>query len=113
MKRKDAPYEPRRRSPFPWIIGLVVLGFLVPAVVLAMTTLNASSNVKSVLSTTPGAAAPGRGITAAPVTDTSTAPSGTTEVPQGGELKVSGNKQTQTIACNDGKLTLEIGRAHV
>jgi hypothetical protein len=98
---------PRRRSPFPWIIGLVVVGFLVPALVLLVTTVNAS-NTRSVLSNIPGTAAPGRGVTAAPVTDTSTAPSGAaTAVPQGGELKVGGNKQTQTIACNDGKLTLE------
>lgn len=97
---------PRRRSPFPWVIGLVVLGFLVPTVVLIVTTFSASSNVRSVLSSVPGTA-PGRGVTAVPV-DTSTAPSGAvTAVPQGGELKVGGNKQTQTIACNDGKLTLE------
>jgi hypothetical protein len=99
---------PRRRSPFPWIIGLVVVGFLVPTIVLLMTTFNAS-NTRSVLSTIPGTAAPGNvPFTAVPVTDTSTAPSGAaTGVPQGGELKVSGNSQTQTIACNDGKLTLD------
>ena len=97
---------PRRRSPFPWVVGLVVLGFLVPTIVLLMTKFNAS-NPRSVLSNIPGTAAPGGGVTAVPVTDTSTAPSGgTTAVPQGGELKVSGNSQTQTIACNDGKLTL-------
>src|ERR1700741_3903028 len=92
---------PRRRSPFPWVIGLVVLGFLVPTIVLLMTTFNAS-NPRSVLSNIPGMAAPGNvPFTAVPVTDTSTAPSGgTTAVPQGGELKVSGNSQTQTIACN-------------
>jgi hypothetical protein len=100
---------PTRRSPFPWIIGLVVLGFLVPTVVLAVTTLNASNTVRSVLSNIPGTtAAGGAPFSAVPVTDTSTAPGGaTTAVPQGGELKVSGNKQTQTIACNDGKLTLD------
>jgi Protein of unknown function (DUF3060) len=99
---------PRRRSPFPWIIGLVALGFLVPTMVLLVTTFNASNKVKSVLSNIPGTAAPGGGFTAVPITDTSTAPSGAaTAVPQGGELKVGGNSQTQTIACNDGKLTLE------
>ncbi len=75
---------PRRRSPFPWIIGLVVVGFLVPTLVLLVTTINASNKVRSVLSNIPGTAAPGGGVTAVPVTDTSTAPSGgTTAVPQG------------------------------
>jgi hypothetical protein len=31
--------------------------------------------------------------------------SGPTAVPQGGELRVTGNNETRTIACNDGKLT--------
>jgi hypothetical protein len=31
---------------------------------------------------------------------------GPTAVPQGGELRVGGNLETKTIACNDGNLTL-------
>jgi hypothetical protein len=35
-----------------------------------------------------------------------TASNGPTAVPQGGELRVGGNSEGRTIACNDGKLTL-------
>ncbi|WP_197283612.1 DUF3060 domain-containing protein [Mycobacterium sp. Marseille-P9652] len=41
-----------------------------------------------------------------PVRGSATAPSGPTEVPHGGELRLSDNNSTRTVACNDGKLTL-------
>ena len=87
-----APYgfgvpPPRRRKPYPWFLVLIVLGILVPTIV---------SLVGFFIRSTPGRSSGSR----------TTASSGPTAVPQGGELRVGGNMDTRTIACNDGKLTL-------
>jgi Protein of unknown function (DUF3060) len=78
---------PRRRSPYPWVIVFVVLGILVPTI-FSLVTHFATSKSRSNF---------GFG---------STASNGPTAVPQGGELRVGGNSEGRTVACNDGKLTL-------
>ncbi|MDT5256913.1 MAG: hypothetical protein QOD10_1993 [Mycobacterium sp.] len=79
---------PRRKSRLPWVVALVALGFLVPTIV-GFVAIFETSNA-------------GRSTVEAPVS--STDPSA---VPQGGELRVGGNSETKTVACNDGKLTLD------
>jgi len=76
---------PPRRRGINWSLVLV-LGFaiLVPVVILV------ASISPSALRSAPRMPAPSSGPTA---------------VPQGGELRVGGNSETKTIACNDGNLT--------
>jgi hypothetical protein len=86
-----APYgfglpQPRRRKPYPWFLGLIVLGILLPTIL---------SLAMHFVRSTPGRSSGSR-----------TTSSGPTAVPQGGELRVGGNMDARTIACNDGKLTL-------
>jgi hypothetical protein len=88
-----APYgfgvpSPRRRRPYPWFLVLIGLGILLPTVI---------SLVMHFARSTPGRTMRSNGTPAT---------SGPTAVPQGGDLRVGGNSDTRTIACNDGKLTL-------
>jgi hypothetical protein len=79
---------PRRRSPYPWVIVFVVLGILVPTIFSLVAHFATTSRSRSNF---------GFGATAS---------NGPTAVPQGGELRVGGNNEGRTVACNDGKLTL-------
>jgi hypothetical protein len=79
---------PRRKSRSSLVAAVVVLGFLAPTIGSLAVFVATSDEGRS----TPGA------------TDSSTDPSG---VPPGGELRVGGIAETKTIACNDGKLTLD------
>jgi hypothetical protein len=81
---------PRRRKPYPWFLVLIVLGILVPTII---------SLLMHFVRPTPMRSTFGNGArTTAPST-------GPTSMPQGGELRVGGNLETKTIACNDGNLT--------
>jgi hypothetical protein len=93
-----SPYEPgftlpRRKATFPGylvvmlLVMLVAIGTALAAILGALTRGNGPRTV------------PSNGRTAAPS-------NGPTAVPQGGELRVGGNLETKTIACNDGNLTL-------
>jgi hypothetical protein len=84
---------PRRSKPYPWFLVLVVLGILVPIIL---------SLVMHFIRSTPGRSSISR-INGPRTTVSSIGP---TAVPQGGELRVGGNAETKTIACNDGTLTL-------
>ncbi|HZC51947.1 MAG TPA: DUF3060 domain-containing protein [Mycobacterium sp.] len=83
--------QPRRSGSFSWLLILVVLGVLVPGVVALVVLFVRSNPSGSILGNIPKPVAPNNGPTA---------------VPQGGELRVGGNLETKTIACNDGHLTL-------
>lgn len=83
--------QPRRTGSFSWLLILVVLGILIPAVVALVALFVRSNPSGSILNNIPKPVAPSNGPTA---------------VPQGGELRVGGNMETKTIACNDGNLTL-------
>jgi DUF3060 family protein len=85
----QAPTPPRRNTSMMWLLVLVVLGILV-AVVVGLVVLFARSSPSGLISGSIG-----------PRTT-----NGPTAVPQGGELRVGGNQETKTIACNDGNLTL-------
>jgi hypothetical protein len=80
---------PRRRSGarFSWIIVVIALAIFAPAIMSLVSHFAASKSRSSF----------GSGATAS---------NGPTAVPQGGELRVGGNSEGRTIACNDGKLTL-------
>jgi len=81
----------RRKSTFPWLLIVLVLGIVVPIVASLLATFVRSTPTRSTLGNGPRTTAPSNGPTA---------------VPQGGELRVGGNLTTRTVACNDGKLTL-------
>lgn len=88
-----APYgsgfpPPRRNRQYPWLIVLIVVGIAVPTII---------SFVVHSVRPSPSRTATSNGATAT---------SDPTAVPQRGELRVSGNNETRTIACNDGKLIL-------
>jgi hypothetical protein len=78
---------PRRRmgGRFSWIIVIVLFAVFMP-VIMSLVSHFATSKSRSNF---------GFG-----------ASNGPTAVPQGGELRVGGNSEGRTIACNDGKLTL-------
>jgi hypothetical protein len=78
---------PRRRSPYLWVIVLVVLGILVPMIFSLVAHFATSSRGRSTFGS--GAAS-----------------NNPTAVPQGGELRVGGTAEGRTVECNDGKLTL-------
>jgi Protein of unknown function (DUF3060) len=82
---------PRRRSRYPWFIVLIVLGIFVPTIVSLVAHFATSNRVRSSFGNGSGATASSNNPTA---------------VPQGGELRVGGNMEGKTVACNDGKLTL-------
>jgi Protein of unknown function (DUF3060) len=82
---------PRRRSPYPWFIVLIVLGIFVPTIVSLVAHFATSNRVRTSFGNGSGATASSNNPTA---------------VPQGGELRVGGNMEGRTVACNDGKLTL-------
>jgi hypothetical protein len=84
-----AGFQPAgRKSQRRLLLALVVLGLLVPTIG-SIVALHAASNS-------------GRSTSGATVS--STDPSA---VPQGGELRVGGLAESRTVACNDGKLTLD------
>jgi Protein of unknown function (DUF3060) len=82
---------PRRKSPYPWFVVLIVLGIFVPTIVSLVAHFATSNRVRSAFGNGSGATASTNNPTA---------------VPQGGELRVGGNMEGKTVACNDGKLTL-------
>jgi hypothetical protein len=82
---------PRRKSPYPWFIVLIVLGIFVPTIVSLVTHFVTSNRGRSTFGNGSGA------------TVSSNNPSA---VPSGGELRVGGNMEGKTVECNDGKLTL-------
>jgi hypothetical protein len=91
-----APYDlgfppPRRRKPYSWILVLIVLGILLPTLISLLAHFVRSAPTRTTFGNGPGTTAPSNGPTA---------------VPQGGELRVGGNLEAKTIACNDGNLTL-------
>jgi Protein of unknown function (DUF3060) len=91
-----SPYDPglmppRRKGPFPWYV-VVVLAIVVAVGIGYAATLGMSTLGRSRLGTGPRTAP--------------SSSSGPTAVPQGGTLRVGGNSETKTIACNDGNLTL-------
>jgi Protein of unknown function (DUF3060) len=88
----DTGFTPARRGPtLHWytVVMLVVMGLSIltglVAIIRAMAVSDAPRSIR-------GGGAP----------NTSIAP---TAVPRGGELRATGNGETRTIACNDGKLT--------
>ncbi|HTY31160.1 DUF3060 domain-containing protein [Mycobacterium sp.] len=90
-----APYgfgapPPRRKKPYPWFLVLILLAVVVPTVISLVMFFVRSSTGSSI----------SRGSGAR------TTSAGPSAVPQGGELRVSGNSETRTIACNDGNLVL-------
>jgi Protein of unknown function (DUF3060) len=97
-QRGGSPYDlgltpPRRKPTFSWYHGLIVLVMLVSIFV--------------GLAAFVGAFTQGNGPRTAPSNGRTTASSSApTTVPQGGELRVGGNSETKTVACNDGNLTL-------
>ncbi|MEB3982500.1 DUF3060 domain-containing protein [Mycobacterium sp. 663a-19] len=84
-----SPTPPRRTGPSFRILMLVVLFVSIGAAVMAIVGSLAANNRPT--------AGPG------PRATPSNRP---TAVPQGGEIRVGGNMETKTIACNDGTLTL-------
>ena len=95
MYTGSSPYglgfpPPRRRARFPWLlVTIVLLAVVVPII---MSLVSTFGNLKrSTFSNGPRTTAPSNSATA---------------VPQGGELRVGGNMETRTVACNDGNLTL-------
>ncbi len=82
---------PRRRKSYPLFLVLIVAGILLPTIISLVAHFVRSSTIRSTF---------GNG------SRTTAAGNGPTAVPQGGELRVGGNGETRTIACNDGKLTL-------
>jgi hypothetical protein len=83
---------PRRRTPYPWFLVLILLAVVVPTVISLVIHFVRSTPSRPIFGSGPR---------------TTTAPSnGPTAVPQGGELRVGGTMETKTVACNDGKLTL-------
>src|SRR5690349_19867826 len=80
---------PRRRSRYPWFIALIVI--FVPTIVSLVTHFATSNPIRSSFGNGSGPTASSNNPTA---------------VPQGGELRVGGNGESKTVACNDGKLTL-------
>ncbi len=90
-----APYgfgapPPRRRRPYPLFLVLLLLGIALPTIISLVMHLARSS--------TSGSLSRGSGA--------GTTSNGPTAVPQGGELRLSGNGETRQVACNDGKLIL-------
>jgi hypothetical protein len=84
---------PRRKPTFSWYHGVIVL------VMLASIFVGLAAFVRGFTQGNGPRTAPSNGRTTA----SSSAP---TTVPQGGELRVGGNSETKTVACNDGNLTL-------
>jgi hypothetical protein len=89
----SSPYYPgpmpRRTMRFPWYVGVVLV--LLVAVSVGYAAISGRSTVgRSTLGHSPR----------------TTPSNGPTAVPQGGTLRVGGNSETKTIACNDGNLTL-------
>ena len=82
---------PRRKSPYPWFIVLIVLGIFVPTIVSLVTHFVTSNRGRSTFGNGSGATVSSNNPTA---------------VPPGGELRVGGNMEGKTVECNDGKLTL-------
>jgi len=81
----------RRRKPYSWFLVVFFLVFFLPPIIGVVTHLVTSSTIRSAFGNGPNA--PAR----------SNVP---TTVPRGGELRMSGNSENKTVACNDGKLTL-------
>jgi hypothetical protein len=86
---------PRRSKPYPWFLVLILLAVVVPTAISLV-----GHFARSTFS--PGRPSISRGNGAG----TTVSSTGPTAVPQGGELRVGGNMETKTVACNDGQLTL-------
>jgi len=82
---------PRRRRTYPWLLVVIALGILAPTIISLVMHFARSTTIRSTFGNGARTTAPSTGPTA---------------VPQGGELRVGGNLETKTIACNDGNLTL-------
>jgi Protein of unknown function (DUF3060) len=83
---------PQRRKSYPWFLVVFLLAVVVPTIFGLVAFFARSTSGSSLPRFTGGR--------------TTTTSSGPTAVPQGGELRVGGNGNPQTIACNDGNLTL-------
>ncbi len=86
-----SPYDPgftppRRRASFPWYLVVLVAILVLVVVGVGYAAISGRSTLGNGLRTMPS--------------------NGPTAVPQGGSLRVGGDSETKTTACNDGNLTL-------